>query len=119
MSSPALTLDRDEGGRARLRLSGDWTLGRLDEAQRALAGLPRDLPVACVDTSAVGALDSAGALLWLERLVPAAEGDRLGSLVGLRAEWASLLRLVADQSSAGERSPRAEGGLHALLARIG
>ena len=49
MSTPDLQLDRDASGRARLRLSGDWTLARLAEAQRALASLPRELPVASVD----------------------------------------------------------------------
>ena len=119
MSAPSLQLDRDPGAAARLRLSGEWTLARIAEARSALAALPRDLPVANVDASGVLALDSAGALLWLERLAPPTQGDRLARFAGLREESVTLLRLIVEQEREAERVPRAAGGLRELLARVG
>jgi phospholipid/cholesterol/gamma-HCH transport system permease protein len=100
-------------------LAGRWTLACLEEAQRALSALPRGARVEAVDASEVEALDSAGALLWLERLGAGSAPEPFAHFRGLREESASLLRLVAGQQRPAAPQARPEGGLHALLARIG
>ncbi len=119
MNDPRAQLDGETGSSGRVRLSGDWTLRRLSAAQRALAGLPGDLRSAAVDASEVGALDSAGALLWLERFSADDDEDPTRGFSGLREESAVLLRLVAGQDQRPGESPHMEGGVRELLARIG
>jgi phospholipid/cholesterol/gamma-HCH transport system permease protein len=117
VSDPSVRLD--DAGAGRLRLAGRWTLSGLEQAQRALSALPRNARVTEVDASEVEALDSAGALLWLEHLGAGGGQDPLAHVHGLREESASLLRLVAGQQRPAPSPQRPEGGVHALLARIG
>ncbi|MEZ5657542.1 MAG: hypothetical protein R3E83_03175 [Burkholderiaceae bacterium] len=64
-------------GRASLQLRGRWWLEDIEALQAALAGLDlaavRTSPVA-LDTSALSGIDTAGAMLLLQRL-----GERGGS----------------------------------------
>ncbi|MCK7594018.1 MlaE family ABC transporter permease [Pseudomarimonas salicorniae] len=119
MTDPQAQLESPADALPRLRLSGEWTLHRLDQARRALAGLPRRLEVGEVEASGVAALDSAGALLWLERLPPADAAEPLAHFVGLSHESETLLRLVAGQGQPAEVPVQPENGLRELLGRTG
>lgn len=119
LPQPVAQFDSESAGSARLRLAGDWTLAQLEAARRVLRALPAEIDTATVDASGIQALDSAGALLLLERLAPAGGGDALSRLTGLRAHSATLLKMVAEQDSRPVETLRVEGGLRALLGRIG
>jgi phospholipid/cholesterol/gamma-HCH transport system permease protein len=70
MTVPPCRLDT-AAGPPRLLLSGEWRLDRLAALDAAFASLPALAPDVIVDGAGVEALDTAGALLLLERLARA------------------------------------------------
>lgn len=98
-----------------LRLSGRWTLDGIDAVERATRTLPAE-PCAAIDATALQALDTAGALLLLSRLVPSRP---LPPITGLTPEAAALLALVAERQRPTTALPARPHGFRALLARAG
>lgn len=110
-----------------VRCRGDWTVLELEAIERWLAtgmdaargGLASGAPTAAltVDCSSIGRLDTAGAWL-LRRLVASCDhAGRPASLIGLHAEHAALLEMVAASAADAERGlaqPEASA-----LARLG
>ncbi|GIX35899.1 MAG: ABC transporter permease [Lysobacteraceae bacterium] len=115
MSAPRLEITSDANDAPRVRLSGDWTLPHLEQALRALEQVPPG-GLACIDAAGVGALDSAGAMLWVERLGGA---GAFPEVRGLAPEAAALLKLVAAPADAAVPAPPAPPTWWRLSARIG
>jgi phospholipid/cholesterol/gamma-HCH transport system permease protein len=108
-----------EAGGARLRLSGPWTLPRLDVLlpRTASARLARG-PVT-VDASGVTVMDTAGALLLLRTLRASGQPFEAHAIEGLRAADAALLRLVAARLEPERPAREPHFQFRLMLARVG
>ena len=105
-----------EGAGAQMVLAGQWTLSHHSVLRRQLAGV-RASPVRAFDTSALGALDTAGAALLLE----AFGAERARHLAAaLAPPQRALLTAVIDAMQSGEASAQAPHGtaLGDVLERI-
>jgi phospholipid/cholesterol/gamma-HCH transport system permease protein len=87
-----------EGADAMIVCRGDWTVHRMAAIERRLATLP--LPAGgawALDGSGLTALDMSGAWLLHRLLAPRRAAGSEPRLVGLRAEHAALLQLLASR----------------------
>lgn len=109
-----------DGGRLRLRLSGDWTLASADALSRRLGGITTGgLRQAVLDTSGLGRMDTAGAVLLhrLERQL-AKQGASLEWLEP-RPEHKALLDYVSACDASVEMRPPRRSGLLGLIEFFG
>jgi len=108
-----------EAGGSHLRLSGPWTLPRLDALlPRTAAARVAPGPVV-VDAAALSALDTAGALLLLRTLRASGQPFEAHRIEGLREADAALLRLVATRLEPERPAREPHFAFREMLARIG
>lgn len=100
----------------RLRLSGAWTVAGVTAVEQRTRAQPLSMRPQRIDASALSALDSAGALLLVRRLLGPSPWP---SIEGLRAADLELLQLVSERLTEPARKPRRVYGLLPLLERAG
>ena len=115
MTAADFTLDDGEGV---LRLQGDWTVAGLPAVERRTQHLHAgaDHRPAQIDASGLTALDTAGALLLIQRWLGRAPWP---PIVGLRAADQDLLNLVGERIAAPRVKTRKPFGLLPMLERAG
>ncbi|MCP5278723.1 MAG: ABC transporter permease [Thiobacillus sp.] len=113
---PRLTLEETEAG-AVLRLTGDWRLSHLLDAQAALAFLPKlEVDSVQLDGSGLEGLDSAAALVLMHSLHDHGVAWGKVALQGFDARRRALLDLVAERMAVSGPGP---AGAPGWLARLG
>ena len=115
MAAADFQLDSDASGDI-LRLTGDWTVSGLPAAElrsRVVGKLKRPERV---DVSQMGALDTAGALLLIQRWLGPPPWP---TIEGLRTADLELLNLVGASYAAPRLRPRKAFGILPLLERTG
>lgn len=116
MTAADFSLDQDAEG-AILRLRGEWTvLGLAALERRTQASKPQAAQIRRVDASELLALDTAGALLLVQRWLGAAPWP---PFTGLREADGELLKLVGTQSASPKPKQRKPFGLLPLAERVG
>lgn len=104
---PARAELAQEGGRAVLRLAGDWTVFTMGEGRQALASAGDGKgAAAAIDIAAIDTLDTAGAMAIVELARRVGEPDAPCPIDGARDNHARLLELVARQKIAPEPRQR-------------
>jgi phospholipid/cholesterol/gamma-HCH transport system permease protein len=94
-----------------VRATGSWTLARLNEVERRVAGLHRpDATDLVLDAGSIEAMDTAGAWMLLRTAEVLREGGRRVEIRGLRDDFSGLADMVSSSRSAagpaGTRAPR-------------
>lgn len=108
----------EEGEKRVLRLSGDWTVSGLPAIERRSESLSAraDKRPHLVDARELTALDTAGALLLVQRWLGAMPWPEFS---GLRPADSDLLNLVGERIAAPKKRVRKPVGIGPMLERIG
>lgn len=117
MTAADYHLEMDEGQPV-LRLRGDWTVAGLPAAERrsqSLSATMTDRPTR-VDASELTALDTAGALLLIQRWLGAMPWPEFN---GLRSADGELLNLVRERIAAPGKRQQKPSGMVPMLERAG
>jgi phospholipid/cholesterol/gamma-HCH transport system permease protein len=115
MSTADFQIDEDEGGRARLRLTGDWTTAGVGRQAQTLTERLSGREISSIDLGELGRFDTAGALV----LAQAAGGTLPKDAWESRPEAGRIFSMVEKLERESAPPPRRPDAFTRTFAKIG